>query len=266
MTLYRAWITAGVSLAAALFLAGLLAWKPGADVEHQPSQSPLLVYCAASLKAPVETLARAYGRENGVPIHLQYGGSQTLLANLELSKRGDLYIPAEEAYVQMGREKHLVAETLPLGRMNAVLVVRQGNPKNVRSLGDLLRAEVRLAQANPDAAAIGKAVRETLQKTGQWEAVRQHTLVFKPTVNDVANDLKLGTVDAAFVWDVTVRQYPGLEIVPTVELAKVKARLVVAVAATSTRPAAALRFARYLTAPDKGLLEFARDGFETTAP
>ena len=35
--------------------------------------------------------------------------------------------------------------------------------------------------------------------------------VYKPTVPDLANDLKIGTVDVAILFDATVRQYPELE-------------------------------------------------------
>jgi len=46
------------------------------------------------------------------------------------------------------------------------------------------------------------------------EAVNKHTTVFKPTVNDLANDVKIGTVDAAIVWDATVKQYAEMVAVP----------------------------------------------------
>ena len=39
------------------------------------------------------------------------------------------------------------------------------------------------------------------------------TVVFKPTVVDAANDVKLGAVDAAIVWDSMAKQYPDLEFV-----------------------------------------------------
>src|SRR5205823_4614409 len=58
-------------------LVGLLAWKPAKEID----QTPLVVFCAAGLKAPVEEAAREYEKEYGVPINLTYGGSETQLAN-----------------------------------------------------------------------------------------------------------------------------------------------------------------------------------------
>jgi molybdate transport system substrate-binding protein len=110
--------------------------------------------------------------------------------------------------------------------------------------------------ANPDAASIGRTVRALLQKAGQWAELEKRITVFKPTVNDVANDVKLGSVDAGIVWDATARQYPELEIVPVTLFDQATETISIGVLKHSAEPAAALRFARYLGARDKGLKQF----------
>jgi len=254
-----AWLAFLGSLALFVFLVGLLLWNPQKPVSVS---SPLIVYCAAGIKAPVETVAREYEKLFSVPIQLQYGGSQTLLASIEVSKRGDLYLPADDSYLAIARDKNLIAETIPLARMHAMLAVKKGNPKHLSTFDDLLRPDIRLAQANPDAAAIGKLTREALQKSGQWEAIKARTIVFKPTVNDVANDVKLGTVDAGVLWNALARQYPDLEFIALPALTNIQSRVAIAVLQSSTQPTAALRFARYLGARDKGLKQFQDNGFE----
>ena len=155
---------------------------------------------------------------------------------------------------------HLLREIIPLSRLVPVIAVRQGNPKNVQTIADLLRVEVALT--NPDAAAIGKITRERLTKSGEWAALEKHTRVFKPTVNDVANDIKLGTVDAGIIWNATVSQYPELELVRVADLASVDQQVAIGLLEFSEQPTAALRFARYLGARDRGLKEFASYGYE----
>ncbi len=187
-------------------LVGLLAWDPQKWFAREKPPEPLVVYCAAGLRAPMEEVAKEYEAAYGVPVQIQYGGSQTLLAGIEVSRRGDLYVPADESYIQTAREKGLIDETIPLARMTPVLVVKQGNPKNLRTIDDLLKPDVRLAQGNPDATAIGSLTRDALRKSGQWDALNGRTAVFKMTVNDVANDVQVGAADAGIVWDSTVRQ------------------------------------------------------------
>jgi len=109
-----------------------------------------------------------------------------------------LYLPADDSFLTMAREKHLIAKQIPLATMYAVVAVSKGNPKQITSLADLLKSDVRLVQANPDAAAIGKFTRATPQQIGQWEALDKATTAYRTTVNDVANDL------------IVVRQMPGL--------------------------------------------------------
>jgi molybdenum ABC transporter molybdate-binding protein len=259
--LARSWL---LFLASLTLLAGLVtvwAWDP----LHwfQPPVRPLVVYCAAGLRAPVKAAALAYQEAYGVEVQLQYGPSQTLLSGIEITRRGDLYIPGDESYLGLAREKGLLAETLPLGRMKPVLAVRKGNPHNLHTIADLLRTKVRLAQAKPEAAAVGKLARAALEKKDRWKDVEPLIIVSKGTVNDVANDVVIGSVDAGIVWDTTAREYPELEAVALPELDGVTAHVAVGVLDCCDQPASALRFARFLAARDRGLRHFQEAGFDT---
>jgi molybdenum ABC transporter molybdate-binding protein len=243
-----------VSLAAFAVVAALLRSGP----EDSSADGPILVYCGAGIRPPVEAAARTYARG----VQLSYGGSQTLLVTAEVSRRGDLFIPGDDGFLETARRKGLVDEVLPLARMHPVLAVAKGNPRRIRALEDLGKGEVRLALPDPEVTAAGKLVRKSLEKAGRWEIVKGHAAVSKPTVSEVANDLKLGTVDAGFLWDATVRQYPELEGVELPELLGVTATISAGVLRSSLRPQAALRFARFLASSDRGAPEFSKTGYE----
>ena len=248
------------SVLAVAVLVALLRWKPGEPARAKIKQ-PLIVYCAAGIKPPMEAAARAYEAAYGVRIQLQYGGSGTLLSNLRVSRQGDLFLAADDSYLHIARTNHLLDEVIPLARIKPVIGVRKGNPKKIADLSDLLRKDVGLAQANPDVAAIGKVTRDLLRKSGEWPALEKHTRVFKTTVNDVANDIKLGTVDAGILWDATAKQYPELEqvAVPAFELGEQS--VAIGVLKFSLHPTEALKFARYLGARDRGLKQFSHFGY-----
>ncbi len=258
----RPWMVLGISLIVAAVLIGMLAWNPASQQPDAKSGRPLVVYCAAGLKPPVEAVAREYQRKFGVSVQLQYGGSGTLLGNLRVAKVGDLFLAADASHTRLAREQGLLAEVIPLVRQRAVIAVRKGNPKSLRSIQDLLRADVSFALANPDAASIGKTTQAVLEKTRQWAQVRARAKVFKPTVNDVANDIKLGAVDAGVIWDATARQYSELEMVHVPAFDEAAETTSIGVLNFSQQPTAALRFARYLGARDQGLREFASQGYE----
>ncbi len=209
----------------------------------------------------MEEIARKYEEEEGVPIQLQFGASNTLLVNAEVSRVGDLYLPADDTYLDFAAAKKLLAERVPLACMTPVLAVHKGNPKNIHSLDDVLNSEAKVAQANPDAAAIGRLSRTVLQDNGLWEKFEKRAIVTKGTVNDVANDIALGSVDAGIVWDVTVWQYPDLEAVGVPILNARPSHVSLGVLTTSDQSAAALRFAHYVAAGDRGLVILREMGY-----
>jgi molybdate transport system substrate-binding protein len=252
-------------VAASLILVAVLAAMLWPHQPAQPTQQPLLVFCAAGIKPPVEAVARAYEKEFGVNIQLEYGGSGTLLNNLRVAKAGDLFVAADASYIRLGREQGVIAEAIPLARMHPVIVVRTGNPKHIQAVADLLREDVAVALANPEVASIGKVTQALLEPTGTWAALKARVKVFKPTVNDIANDVKLGAVDAGIVWDATARQYPELQLIEAPPLNGASETVMVGVVSASKQPTAALRFARYLAAREHGLPVFAQQHYEPVA-
>jgi ABC-type molybdate transport system substrate-binding protein len=260
----NAWIVALGSLAALAILLTLMRDRGPArgDAAGGPDAPALLVYCAAGIKPPVEAAIRDYEKEFDQPVQVQYGGSGTLLGNIRAARKGDLYIPADESYIPAGRGHGVLAEAIPLARQHPVILVAKGNPKGIRTMEDLGREEVRVALANPEATSIGHSVRDLLAKDGRWAAIEKHAAVFKPTVNDVANDVKLGAVDAGIVWNALSAQYPDLDAVRTPDLDAAVETVHVAVLASCARPTAALRLARYLGARDRGLVHFRACGYE----
>ncbi|NDB77419.1 MAG: hypothetical protein EB141_17550, partial [Verrucomicrobia bacterium] len=183
-----------------------------------------------------------------------------LISNLRVAKRGDLFIAADDGSVADARKFELVREVLPLVRQHPVIAVRAGNPKNIHSLTDLLRDDVKLALTNPDAASISRVSKAALGET--WSKLAARATVMKPAVTEVAADLSLGTVDAAILWDATVPQFKGLLAVEVPELKDRVENASAAVLAVCSQPAAALKFARYLAAPEKGGAVFQSHGFQ----
>ncbi len=244
---------------ASLVVCGVLIWMliaPG----KKSNVTPLLVFCAPAIKAPVEAIAREYEAEFNTKIELQFQPSQNLVNSAEVVRRGDVFLPADDSYNDIARAKNLIAETIPLCHMHAVIVVKKGNPAAIKALSDLARGNVKIALAG-DAAAIGKLTSEALQKDGHWDALIRKA-VSTVSVSEVGNDVLLGTVDAGIIWNSMLHQYPALDAVEDPELKKVEGKVSAAVLRSAQNPAAALHFMRYLAARDKGLLEFIKAGFE----
>ena len=231
--------------------------------QGQP-EAGVMLFCAASNRAVMEEILADYTEEFGRQIEVQYGASQTLLSQLEVSKVGDLYLPADDSYLRMGDDKGLIAEVLPIARMQGVIAVKKGNPKSIQSFDDLLREDVRVVQADPEAAAIGKVTRKVLQQAGLWGSLSDATTAFRTTVTEAANDVLVGAADAAIVYDAVLHTYPDLEFVELPELESTSSQIAVGVIESTRRPQAALHLARYISARDRGLQHYQDYGFRVS--
>jgi molybdate transport system substrate-binding protein len=254
-----------VVVSSLVFLMAEPSSKKLTTTSNSEGTSSIVLFCAASNRAVMEDIRKEYEQEFQRTIQIQYGPSQTLLASVEVSGVGDLYLPADETFISQGREKKLISEVIPLARMTGVVAVKRGNPKSIRSFSDLLRQDVRLVQSSPDAAAIGKRTKEVLIASDHWSTLEPRTIAFRTTVTDVANDLLVGAADAGIVYDAVLKSYPDLEFVTMPELAPIVSDVSIAVVATSKNPQAALHFARYVAAMDRGLKKYAEHGFQVSA-
>ena len=233
----------------------------GVSCSKKASTSPTLtVFCAANLKKPVEAVAEQYRKELGVEVSLTYNGSATLLSQLQVAKKGDLFIAADDDTLAAAKSKGLIREVLPLVVQRPVIAVAKGNPKGIKALADLLRDDVKLSLPDAGAASVGKVSKKLLG--AQWDALAKRAVVTKPTVTEVAADVQLHAVDAAIVWDATVTQFKELETVVVPELSSHAESASVAVLSACTQPQEALKFARYLSAPDRGGKVFEAQGFK----
>jgi molybdate transport system substrate-binding protein len=229
--------------------------------DKDKSADTLFFYSAAGIKPAVAEIVDQYAREYNVDVQVQYGGSGTLLSNIRIANRGDLYLAADESYIDNAKEYGLIDEVQPVAFLKPVIAVKSGNPKNIVSLQDLYRQDINVAIANPDAASIGRLTRKILTELGIWDRVRNNIKVLKPTVNDVANDIKIGSVDAGIIWDATGNQYSEIENITVPEFEKYKEQVTIAVLKTSKKSEQTLRFIRYFSARDKGLLTFKKLGY-----
>ena len=251
------------SLAVAAGLVALLLWQSHARPATAAGQKPLLLFCAAGIKPPVEAVAREYEQTFGVQVQLQYGGSGTLLSNLRVADAGDLFLAADESYIKSARALGLLAETIPLARQRPVIAVARGNPKNIRTLEDLRRADVRVGHGQPGGgvhradgarlAAAGRAMGRVGKAHHRLQADRQRC---RQRCEDRFGGCRhrLGCHGAA-----VSRAGGG----PGAACSTAAAETIsIGVLKRSQQPAAALRFARYLGARDQGLKQFAKFHYE----
>ncbi len=226
----------------------------------------LTLYCAAGIRYAVEDVIKDYKKEYGVEVQPIWAGSGALISIMDVARKGDLYLAADQDHINIARQKGLVREAMPIAYQRPVIAVRKGNPKKIKTLSDLAREDVVVSLAN-QTAAVGRASVALLQKFNLWDKVKTRVDkngVYKPTVNEVANDLLLGMVDVGLIWDSTVLQYSQqLEMIAIPQTDDFIDQVTIGVLSFSRTPTEALKFARYLSARDRGLKRFAEKQWPT---
>lgn len=264
----RPWLMIFGSLAV---MAGLIAllWMSSNSTGSKDKPDELVLFCATGLLKPVREVCADYEKEYDVKVRIEPDSSGALLTKLRVAiDRVDLYLSGEESFIRDAQKQGLVAETLPVARQHVVLGVRPGNPRKIAALKDLLQDEVRVVLPNPELTAVARTASRALSGTGQWEALLQRRrksdarVSFVGNVNEAAQAVKIGAADASVVWDATAREFA----IDAVELPELQTHGVetatLGVVATAKNPAAALHFARYLTARDRGQIALKKNYFQ----
>lgn len=261
----RNFVTQSVSLAALSGLGSMAPWLASCRKESfsagKVADTSLTVFCAAGLQKPLNSAAAAFNRASGISIGIHFGGSGTLLNQLRIASHiGDLLVVADDGTLADARRLELIREAIPLATQTPVLAVRSGNPRQLQTLEDLFTRAIRFGIANPESASIGKVTKKAIGD--RWETFAARATVMKPTVTEIAADLSLGALDAAIIWDSTVKQFRDLEAVSIPDLKAHTERASIAVLAQCAQPATALKFARFLASPEKGETHFSEAGMK----
>lgn len=252
------------SLRRAAILVGCAAATILAPPDAYAGEEPLFIYCCAGFRPPIEEAARIFSESRQVRVEVTYAGSGCLIAQAELAGRGDLFIPGEEHYIVQAQERGLVGEVSRIAYLRPVIAVRKGNPLGIHGLADLARPSIRLGLGDPKSVAVGLAAERWLEAALSEQtiaAVHANTITRAINVNELGNQIVLGGLDAAIVWDVTVHLFPELEAIVPADSRDHRTVITGSVLEMSTQPDLADAFLEFLTG-DGGSAILVSHGYE----
>jgi len=175
---------------------------------RQPKE--LHVFAGAANTPPLIEAAKLYEKRYGVKVWLTFGGSGVALSQMKLARKGDVYIPGSDDYMEKAIKEGIVdpKSVRVICWLVPVINVPKGNPKGIRSLEDLTKPGMRVAIAVPGSVCLGDVAKEILERAGLWEKVKPNIVMQAKDCADLAAQIKLGTVDAIIGWDVFAYWYP----------------------------------------------------------
>ncbi|MCK8823691.1 molybdate ABC transporter substrate-binding protein [Fuchsiella alkaliacetigena] len=183
----------------------------------------LLVFAGAASKPATEEIVELFQAETGVKVNVNFGGSGTVLSQMKLNQRGDIYFPGSSDYMIKAEEEGLVKpDTIEYATyLVSAINVPKGNPKDIQSLEDLLEPGVEVGIANPEFVCVGTYAVEVIENSlnaEEVEALRENIVYYADSCASTANAAVLETVDAVIGWRVFEDWEP--EKIETIPLAK----------------------------------------------
>jgi molybdate transport system substrate-binding protein len=227
----------------------------------------LTVYGAASLiDAFLEVGHVMEQRHPGLTVRFNFAGSQQLAAQLEQGAQADVFVSADQRWMDHVREHGLVKGESPVfARNRLVVIVPRGNPAQVARLEDLARRGIKLVLA-AGAVPAGKYSREALEKLATapgfpdqyQQRVLANVVSEEESVKSVVAKVQLGEADAGLVYrsDVTPAVSPRVQEFEIPDQYNVLASYPVAVLQSSRNPGAARQFLELLLSDEgQGVLQ-----------
>jgi ABC-type molybdate transport system substrate-binding protein len=95
-----------------------------------------------------------------------------------------------------------------------MIVVPKGNPRQLKSLADLGKKELRIGVGHEQQCALGAITKETFLRTGTYARVVKNIKVQSPTGDLLINQLRTGSLDVVIAYRSNVVPFDDIEGVP----------------------------------------------------
>lgn len=200
---------AGVVLAVLGVSAYMLGQSPHGGKTTSDSES-IMLFSGAGIRPAVRPVIDAFEEQTNIRVDTNYGGSGQLFGQLLSRRKGDLYMPGAEDYVDRAIEKGLAdgSTKARVAYFIPVILVQNGNPKDITSLQDFTRDGLKLGLGEPKACAIGKRTMAIFKENDiPYSEVKKNVVTNTTTVNELGTAVQMGTVDATIMWDANANNF-----------------------------------------------------------
>jgi molybdate transport system substrate-binding protein len=168
------------------------------------SGKEISVFAGSASKPALDEAAKTFETKTGVKVYLTYGGSGSVLSQMELSKTGDLYIPGSPDYLVKSDNKKITdpASAKIIAYLIPAVNVQPGNPQNILSLSDLAKPGIKVGIGNPSTVCVGLYAVEILDRNNLLADVYKNIVTQAASCDNTATLISLKSVDAVMGWSV----------------------------------------------------------------
>jgi molybdate transport system substrate-binding protein len=211
----------------------------------------LTVFAAASMTNVLQSAGDAYTAETQVPVRFSFAGSSALARQIESGAPADVFVSADQEWMDYLQERGLVAGELRVNIASNTLVLVAPVDSNIKlkiapgfPLAAALGDKGRIATGDPASVPVGKYAQAALTSLGVWKSVADR-LVPADNVRTALNFVARGEVPLGIVYATDARGEPKVRVVDAFP-ASSHPPITYPAAVTATGGADAAAFVRYL--------------------
>jgi len=237
---------------------------------HTSRKEPkeLFIYCGAAINPPMQEMGKEFEKRYSAKVEYTFAGSPCLLSQITFTKKGDLYMPGEQWYMDQAIKKGYIERWANVALFVPVIAVQKGNPKKIQSLLDLQREDLRIGLGNKESCAIGhisdeifKKAEKILNVKGFTDNIWKNAKYMAMQEPELGNTIKLKHLDATIIWSTTAsRIKDSIDIIPIDPRYRIDAPIPLGVLKFSKNKTLANKFLDFVLSPE-GKAIFEKHGF-----
>jgi molybdate transport system substrate-binding protein len=221
----------------------------------------ITVLAAASLTDAFNEEAAAFQKAHpGVTVKLNFGGSPTLVTQLDQGAPADVLATADDKNMKNATDKNLVvAPASTFVRNRLVIAIPKSNPGGIATPADLAKPGLKLvlAQKGVPAGDYARQIFANMAADPSYGAgfdtkVLKNLVSEEANVKAVVSKVQLGEADAAIVYrtDITAAVANDITAIDIPDPFNIVASYPIGVATKATQPAIAAAFVAFILSPD----------------
>ena len=236
----------------------------GKEATHKQAEpKTLFAYVGANLKNPVSELAANYEEKTGVKVELTFNNSGALMNQIEIMKKGDIFMPGGMPFVEKAKQKGIVDQVMgPIAYHTPVIITPKGNPEGLTGIESLAKEGVKLVIPDKDATAIGRTAVKIFRKTGKSAEIEKNIIANLESPAKVLAAIAMGQGNAGIVeYSNTFKDKEKIEVILIDLKINEVEQIPITSLVNSTNKKLAADFMRYVQ--ENGPAVFEKYGFKT---
>jgi molybdate transport system substrate-binding protein len=204
----------------AVLMSGML-WLSAGQPAMAQVQRNVTVFAAASLTTALKDIVDAFTADTKTRVKLSFAASSTLARQIESGASADLFISADEAWMDYLEQRGLIdrESRKPLVGNRLVLVVPADRPLQLEigpDRGWLQRLPAgRIATGDPTHVPVGRYAEQALKKLGVWTEIAPR-LARADNVRNALVLVERGEAAAGIVYETDAKVSPRVAVAATV--------------------------------------------------